>query len=81
MAAILLKSLGQESSAQLKTWKPLMQAKGTGEGVRQQSSLIEVSCCIGSAKHKYKYSSGWENGEECESSVLLSDLQLVKHCE
>lgn len=34
MAAILLKSLRQESSAQLKAWKPLMQAKGTGEGVR-----------------------------------------------
>lgn len=34
MAAVLLKGLGQESSAQLKAWKPLMQAKGTGEGVR-----------------------------------------------
>lgn len=48
MAAILLKRLGQEGSAQLKAWKPLVQAKGTGEGVRQQGSLIEVSCCIGS---------------------------------
>lgn len=34
MAAVFLESLGQESSAQLKTRKPLMQPKGTGEGVR-----------------------------------------------
>lgn len=34
MAAILLKSLGKESSAQLEARKPLVQAKGTGESVR-----------------------------------------------
>lgn len=46
MAAVLLKSLGQERSAQLEAWESLMQAEGTGEGVCQQGSLIEVSCCI-----------------------------------
>lgn len=34
MAAVLLKSLCQESSAQLNMWKPLMQTKGTGESIR-----------------------------------------------
>lgn len=34
MAAVLLKSLGQERSAQLEAWKPLVQAESTGEGVR-----------------------------------------------
>ena len=34
VAAVLLKSLCQERSAQLEAWKSLMQAKSTGEGVR-----------------------------------------------
>lgn len=33
VAAVLLKSLGQESSAQLEVWESLMQPKGTSEGV------------------------------------------------
>lgn len=34
MAAVLLKSLSQESSAQLEAWEPLVQAQGTGKSVR-----------------------------------------------
>lgn len=33
VAAVLLKSLGQERSTQLEVWESLMQPKGTSEGV------------------------------------------------
>lgn len=55
MAAVLLERLGQEGPAQLEAWQPLVKAEGTGEGVGQQGSLVEVSSCIGSQNRKNKH--------------------------
>ena len=48
MAAVFLESLGQEGSAKLEVGEPLVQPERTGQGVGQQSTLVEVCSCLGS---------------------------------